>query len=80
MDSFLAKQPSVNPYSFAKSTASVLGAPTAIIIGNPARIDFWTSSNEALPETNAPKTDCAPPPSSMYEPTSLSNALCRPTS
>ena len=45
------KQISVIPCSLAKSTARLLGAPTEMNTGNPARRDFCTSSKDARPDT-----------------------------
>ena len=41
----------VSPERSASSTASELGAETAISIGMPASTAFWVSSNEARPDT-----------------------------
>lgn len=53
IDDSLQKHANVSPCSLARSTAKLLGAPMASIIANPDRIDFWTRSNEALPETTS---------------------------
>ena len=47
------KPTSVSPRRRAASTARLEGAPTAHSTGMPATAAFWTSSNEARPETSA---------------------------
>ena len=65
----------------AASTASAVGALTATSARKPAAHAFWTISIEARPLTNSP-SGCVggSPPSSSSAPTTLSTALCRPTS
>ncbi|CAM5602961.1 hypothetical protein SCALM49S_05803 [Streptomyces californicus] len=71
---------SVSPASAARSTASDDGAETAASAGIPAITAFCAGSNEARPETSSTARDRGSRWSVSARPTSLSTALCRPTS
>ena len=68
------------PRSSASSTARDVGAPTPTRIGEPARAAFCTSSNASRPLTHSTRSVSGRAPSSSAHPTTLSIALCRPTS
>ena len=72
------------PCAWASPTARLDGAPTAARIGNPAASAFWTSSKLARPLTkrrwSADREGPFPGEADFGLPTSLSTALCRPTS
>src|SRR5262249_34635704 len=74
------KPQSVIPRSVASSTARLDGAPTATRIGQPATAAFCTSSQESLPLTQTTRSASGSSPSPNAQPTTLSNALCLPTS
>jgi hypothetical protein len=71
---------SVMPISAASSTASDDGADTAASTGTPAIAAFWTSSNEARPDTISTVPAAGTRFSSSAQPMALSTALWRPTS
>jgi hypothetical protein len=71
---------SVMPCSSASSTASDDGADTAASTGMPAIAAFWTSSNDARPDTISTVPPSGTRPSNSAQPVALSTALCRPTS
>jgi hypothetical protein len=71
---------SVIPVSTASSTASDDGAETAASTGTPAIAAFCTSSNDARPETISTWPAAGTRPCSSAQPSTLSTALCRPTS
>ena len=54
--------------------------PTATMIGQPATDAFCTSSNESRPLTQRTRSASGSKPSRNAQPTTLSSALCRPTS
>src|SRR5439155_9927517 len=74
------KPHSVTPRSCASSTARLDGAPTATSIGQPATAAFCTSSNESRPLTQRREWPSGSRPRPNAQPTTLSIALCRPTS
>src|ERR1035438_1358764 len=78
--SFLRKPISVMPDRPAVATARLEGAPTAAITGMPAISAFCTSSKLARPLTNRSDAFIGMRRSNSAAPTSLSTALCRPTS
>lgn len=65
----------VNPDSAASPTAKLDGADTAAGTGTPAMTAFWTSSNEALPDTMRAVCRSGSRPSRSAHQTSLSTAL-----
>ena len=71
---------SVMPTSRASSTASDDGAETAASTGMPAIAAFWVSSKLARPLTISTCPDSGSRPARTPSPTTLSTALCRPTS
>ena len=71
---------SVIPTRSASSTARVEGAPTAANTGTPATAAFCTSSNPARPLTHSTFPPSGNSPRISAAPSSLSTALCRPTS
>src|SRR5215210_1182724 len=71
---------SVMPNSLATSTARLLGAETAQTTGTPAVRHFCRISNELRPLTITTFSESGSVPSSSAHPTSLSVALCLPTS
>ena len=68
------------PRSAARSTARLEGAPTAASTGQPATAAFWTSSNETRPLTQTRSSASGSSSFANAQPTTLSNALWRPTS
>ena len=66
--------------STASSAARLDGALTAANTGMPAMAAFWTSSNDALPETCSTVPFSGSIPARKAQPTTLSTALCLPTS
>ena len=68
------------PCSAASSAASDDGADTAASNGTPAIAAFCTSSNDARPDTSNTVPRNGIRPSSNAQPSTLSTALCRPTS
>ena len=70
----------MRPAFSASSTASEDGAETAASSGTPARTAFWTSSNDARPLTSRTQPVKGRRPFSSAQPTTLSTALCLPTS
>ena len=68
------------PRSVARSTARLEGAPTATSIGQPATAAFWTSSKDKRPLTQSTWSASGRSCSRNAQPTTLSSALCRPTS
>ena len=69
-----------DPLAFASSTARLDGAPTATRTGQPATAAFWTSSKDARPLTRRIEPANGSRPSRKAHPTTLSIALCLPTS
>ena len=74
------KPQSVIPVSLANSTARLDGAPTAAKIGTPAIAAFCTNSKLARPLTKRSESANGQRPIANCEPSTLSTALCRPTS
>src|SRR5688572_7511133 len=74
------KATSVMPADSANSTASVEGAPMAATTGQPAIMAFCSSSKLARPDSSSTRWLQGNSPASSAAPTSLSMALCRPTS
>ncbi len=70
----------MRPLSAARSTASEDGAETAASIGIPAITAFCTSSKDARPLTIRTVPRSGSSPERRACPTTLSTALCRPTS
>src|SRR6476469_598135 len=68
------------PASSAHATAKDDGAETAARQGIPAMIAFWVSSNDARPDTTSTHPTPGTRPLCSAHPTTLSTALCRPTS
>ena len=68
------------PKRSAAATARLDGADTAHNTGIPATAAFWTSSNDSRPDTSSTSFASGSDRSSTAAPTSLSSALCRPTS
>ena len=68
------------PRSTARSTANDVGAPTATTAGMPTTLAFWMISKlaRALTTSTCPASGSAP--TRAAAPTTLSTALCRPTS
>ena len=75
-----AKPQSVMPRSAASRTAKARRRTTATMIGQPATAAFWTSSNESRPLTQRIEVASGSLPARNAQPTTLSSALCRPTS
>ncbi|OLT04209.1 hypothetical protein BJF90_24060 [Pseudonocardia sp. CNS-004] len=70
----------MRPHSAASSTASEDGADTAASTGTPAITAFCASSNDARPDTTSTPPFAGIPRCMSAQPSTLSTALCRPTS
>jgi hypothetical protein len=74
------KPTSFSPDFAASSAASDDGAGTAASTGIPAITAFCTSSKDARPLTSSTQPASGSLPSRSAQPTTLSTALCLPTS